>query len=489
LIKSISAIKQFVLLTLKKYLISAILIFLFVHAAQSVWSANVMIFGNAPEYARKSIDLNSYHDFISEEIIKQGTINFDAQGTFKLEVEINETTLCFADFDGYHAMIYLEPGKSYEIAFPPKQELSESKRRNPFFKPEQIWFGIINPEKDELNFRIQQFEKAYAIYENQHFDQIFVNRNKSLVDTIKLKLENEFQKTTSAFFEAHKTFREANLDFALNQGKSASFMERYFSTTKPIYNLAAYATIFNQLYFNYFDVFANSPNSAEIRNLINSSNIRQIDIYFQKQLHFNQELSHLVLLKSLNDAYYSKQFSKSGVLKMLDQVKSEGWSLYEQKIAQLIRKNLTWLTSGTNPPAISLKELKGSGVKFSDYAGSYIYIHFTDPKNSICRQHLDALKTVANHYKEKLIIINVVPKGSVINSENGWAGLFTTTESNLEATFRVKTFPSSFLIGKDGKLLLSPAPNPIDGLDRQLGQIYKSDYYKSLQKSGNEKIK
>jgi hypothetical protein len=45
------------------------------------------------------------------------------------------------------------------------------------------------------------------------------------------------------------------------------------------------------------------------------------------------------------------------------------------------------------------------------------------------------------------------------------------------------------VIGKDGKLLLSPAPNPIDGLDRQLGQLLKSDYYKEMQKSNGQNIK
>jgi hypothetical protein len=47
----------------------------------------------------------------------------------------------------------------------------------------------------------------------------------------------------------------------------------------------------------------------------------------------------------------------------------------------------------------------------------------------------------------------------------------------------VKTYPTSFLISKEGKLLYSPAPNPIDGLDRQLGQLFKSDYLQQVQKN------
>lgn len=443
-----------------------------------------MISGKASGYAKNTIELNTIHDFISEEKITLGTLRFNTDETFKLEVDIAETTLCFADFDGYHGMIYLEPGHSYEIVFPPKREMTEAQKRNPFFKPEPVWFGILKADKNELNFRIQQFEQAYTTYENNYFDRIFVNQAKSLVDTIKFKLESEFPKTNDTFFEAHKLFRLANLDFALYQGKSAKFMETYFSSIKPPYNLAAYSTIFNQVFLNYFDVLINQSNNQEIKKLIFSADIHQLDLYFQEKLKFNPSLSHLILLRSLHDAYYSKQFSKSLAIKMLDQIKGEGWSNLEQETTKLIRTKLTYLASGTMPPSINLKNMSGQKISLSDFRSTYIYLHFTDPKNPICRQHLDALKTIADHYKGKLTIINVVPKGSAIKPENGWAGIFTTSDSNLLETFKVKTFPNSFLIGKDGRLLLSPAPNPIDGLDRQLGQIMKSDYFRELQKSG-----
>ena len=456
---------------------------------QNAWSAQVKITGKAPEYAQSSIELNTLHDFISEEKVKLGTIRFNADGLFSLEVELAETSLCFADFDGYHGMIYLEPGKSYEIVFPPKRKLTESQKRNPFIKPEPVWFGVSKPDKDELNVQIQQFEQVYAKTENKYFDQIFSNKSKSLVDTVKQILEKEFPQTNSTVFESHKLFRKANLEFALHHGKALGFMESYFSGIKPIYNLAAYSTLFNQVFLNYFNVLTNISNSAEIKNMIHSSALQQLDNYFQKQLHFNSELSHWVLLKSMKDAYYSNQFSKASILKMLDLAKNAGWSAYEQKTVQLIRSKLTYLSSGTNPPALLLKNLNGQKVNFSDFQDTYIYLHFTDPKNTICRQHLDVLKDIAARYKDKLVIINVIPDGSGFKNENGWPGIFTTSESNLEETYKVKTYPNSFLIGKDGKLLLSPAPNPIDGLDRQLGQLVKSDYFKELQKPNNQKIK
>jgi len=451
-------------------------------------AATVKISGKAPEYAQNSIQLNRQHDFISEEIIKLGDIRFNATGEFSLQFELAETSICFADFDGYHGMIYLQPGKTYELIFPPKRNLTESQKRNPFAKSEPVWFGISKPDHNELNFQIQQFEQAYTINENKYFDQIFVNRSKSLVDTVKNILDKEFTKTGQSLFESHKLYRKANLDYALHQGKAAGFMGTYFSEQAPIYNLTAYSTLFNQVFLDYFSVLTNTANNAEIKTLIQTSTLQKLDEYFQKHMHFNKDLSHWVLLKSMKDAYYSKQFSKSSILKMLDQVTNSEWSAYEQKTAQLIRSKLVYLSAGTNPPALALKDLKGQNVSFSNYRNSYIYLHFTDPKNTICQQHLNELKTTASHYAEKLVIINVIPKGTTFNNSSNWAGIFTTTVSNLEETYKVKTFPNSFLIGKDGRLLLSPAPNPIDGLDRQLGQIFKNDYFREVQKN-NQKTK
>lgn len=432
------------------------------------------------------MELYLLHDFITEEKIKLGSIRFDAQGAFETSVDLNQISLCHADFDGYQGLIYLEPGKSYELVFPPKRNLTPAQKRNPFLKPDPVWFGIKDPAANDLNVLIQNFEFAYSNYENKYFNKIFQNQSGASVDTVKQMLDKEFPKTGHAFFEAHKTFRKANLEFALHQGKSAAFMDAYFRETKPFYNLSAYAVLFNQVFVNYFSYLDNSNQHPSVARLVNSANLQQLDQYFQEQLHFNKELSHLVLLKSMKDAYYSKSFSKTSVLKMLDQVKESNWSDFEKKTAQLIREKLTYLASGTKPPVITLTDQAGHAIRFSDYPGSYIYLHFTDPGNIICRQHLDVLKTVAANYKDKLVIINVIPDLKNFKNEKGWAGLFTTSSSNLESAYKVKTFPTSFLIGKDGRLLLSPAPNPIDGLDRQIGQMLKNDHLREMQKANGQ---
>lgn len=453
------------------------------------FSANVKITGKASEYAGNSIQLYFLHDFLSEEKVNLATIQFNAEGFYSLEAEVSETTLTYADFNGYKGMIYLEPGHSYELIFPPKQNLTDSQKRNPFVKPEPIWFGIAKPDDKELNFRIQKFEQVYANLENRYFDQIFSYQSKTAVDSVKAALDKEFQNTEAPLFEAHKKFRKANLDFALNQGKSRQFMENYFQAETPKYNLAAYSTLFNQVFQNYFSVISSTDRSAQVAQLIHSAALGQLDNYLQKKLGFNPALAHWIILKALKDAYYQKEFPKSAVLKMLDEIGTDNWSAYEKRTAQLIRQKLTYLSSGTLPPNLVLTSLTGKRISFSDYANSYIYLHFTDPKNTICQQHLEALKSIAAHYKEKLTILVVIPQESASLVKSEWVGIFATIDNKQKEAYQVKTVPTSFLINKDGKLLLSPAPNPIDGLDRILGQIFKSDYFQEMRKQNSKSAK
>lgn len=454
-------------------------------SGQKAFSARVVVSGKAPEYAGNKIDFYTLHDFISGNKENLGTFTVKSDGSFELEADLNQTRLGFADFDGYHCMIYLEPGKNYQILLPPKRNLTPAQKRNPFTKTDEIWLGVLNAGKDELNFRIQEFEQKYLELENRIFNEVFLSQSAKLVDSVKNELAREFPKTDDEFFEDHKFFRIANLEFAVNQGRSAEFMKTYFSTKKPPYELNAYATIFNQEFSNYFTSLSTSPHQSAVSQLIINSELTKLDEYFQQKLHFNPALSHWVLLKSMKDAYYNKLFDKAAVLKLLDQVNVEaGWSEYEKETARLVRRDLTYLASGTFPPKITLKKPDGQPVDLGNYRGSYIYLQFTDPKNIICAQHLDALKKIAaNFNNEKLVIINVIPQNQEFKNEREWPGIFATSSDNLSETYKVKTYPTSYLISKDGKLLLSPAPNPIDGLDRQLGQIFKSDHLKEMQKS------
>lgn len=460
-------------------ILAQILLLLFTNTTSL--ATNTIIFGKDAKYKNSKIDLNFYNDIISKEPVKLGTFNFSSEGNFKLEINLSEPKYCFADFDGYHGIIYLEPGGKYEIVFPEKRNLTESQKRNPFAKSEQVWFAVLNQSAEELNHNIQKFEQYFAILENKYFDQIFVYQNKSIVDSLKSKLRLEFPETKNAYYEKHKKYRIAALDFALNKGKGIDFQKDYFEANRPVNYNEAYASLFNQVFINYFNILLNTEHSTELRNLINSGSATKLDVFFQEKLKCNKELSRLIILKSLNDAYYNNSFSKNSILKLLQSVKLSDWPEYEKRISEIIINKLTYLSSGTDAPLISLSTIDGKRISLKDFPGKYIYLHFTDQNNPICQQHLDYLKTIEARYKDKIVIINILHKPSGFSNSKNWPGIFTEGNKTVEQAYKVKTYPTSYLVNKNGKLLLSPAPNPIDGLDRQIGQILKSDFLKERQ--------
>lgn len=266
--------------------------------------------GKATEYSGLSIPVFTYFDFISEEKTELGKIVFQADGSFSVKLELKETRMCFVGFDTYQAMIYVEPGKVYEIQLPPKKERTVAQKRNPFFKPFPVWFKIINQAEDDLNLKIKQFEQVYRELEDQYFNDIFVKQSNAAVLKVQEQLREQFPKTECNFFEDHKKYRMGNLEFALHQGKSNEFVLKYFGRMTPRMQLLAYQTLFNQVFNNYFSFLGNSIHGQKIKSLINVGDVTALQKYLVEKNAWTSEICQLVILKGLRDAYHSGQFSK-----------------------------------------------------------------------------------------------------------------------------------------------------------------------------------
>jgi hypothetical protein len=71
-------------------------------------------------------------------------------------------------------------------------------------------------------------------------------------------------------------------------------------------------------------------------------------------------------------------------------------------------------------------------------------------------------------------------KKELIMQQN-WAGTFYTVTDDQREKYKVKTFPTSYLIDENGKLISSPALNALDGLDRQLAGYFKEKQLERFQ--------
>ena len=455
-------------------------LFLFLSLALPIFSqakGTVKLSGYATNYAGYQIKLYKYADVISEEKITLNSFNINKDGSFETSFELNSITPCYAEFDAYQASLYLIPGKSYQLIFPPVKKLADSQKRNPFFKAEEISFATKTTDNQELNRQIQAFEIAYSKEESSLFNQIYHQKSMAAVDSLTKHLQQQFPKTDDAYFEDYKFYRTAFAEFALHQGRSENYITSHFIHHRPDLQIPPCAKLFKQLFTNHFLFEGNSIRGKDFKILVARADLSGIENYLISNNGWDKNLSRLVILQSINDAYFQGQFSQRSLLSLLDKIVASEWSIDNKEIAQRLKAKLTYLQIGSKAPVFSMTDFSGKKHQLNNLKDKYTYLNFTRVANPICRQHLNELKKSAAKLEKELRIINLImpeeaSKKDLILQQN-WAGTFYIIDEKTADAYRISNFPQAYLIDEKGSLVLSPAPNPLDGFEQRFISLLK----------------
>ncbi len=457
----------------------------------SVWSFGqtlpTVISGSAPEYAGYKIDIQKEADPITHQAETIGVIQVMPDGSFSTTLKLPNTSYCFAIFDRWQAEIYLEPSSKYEIVLPPFHPMDEAQKQNPFFQKQVVSLVIKNPNKQDINSLIREFENSYNLLENKYFNQIFKDKSQAAADSLIANLKAKFSKTDNSFFEDYKFYRFASIQFAVNQNKNNKFIQKYLNHPPLNFNLPPFLLLFQQQFSNYFNNESNQIGGEKFRTIVGTADLAGLEDYFKKNKAWSDELSRMVILKGINDAYYQHTFNPATMLTLLDKVQKSDWPGKDKELAETLAQKLKYLTPGTDAPNISMTNFDGKKLDLANWKGKLIYLHFTTISNPICRQQLDELAKIAKQFNGELQIINLLPGTNLAKKDlilqQDWAGMFCTVTDEQKEKYKVMTFPTSFLIDENGKLINSPALSPLDGLSSQLAGYFKE---KQLERFRNQ---
>ncbi len=468
---------------MKNRLLLIFICFLFSHLSFAQ-NKTTTIQGKAPEYAGYSIDLYQIIDPFSEEKETVTKIKIEEDGTFTSTLDIQEVTFCEADFDAWHAQVYLEPGKVYNLVFPPINKVSDVQKRNPFFNPEVIYFGLKNAFESDINRKIESFDQSFSENEYQFFNKIYYSKSSSAVDSLKAIMNNLFPTSNNVYFEEYKLYKLAAVEYALHQGKAENFIKTYFVDKTPNLHIKPCQQLFEQLFTNYFSHTGNSIGGSDFNRLVGTADLEGMESYFITNNGWNTNLSRLVILSSINDAYNQGQYSKRSLIALLDKISESNWETSKKRIADSLKQTLTYLEEETEAPQITFSDFNGESHSLSEFKGEYVYLHFTSVANPICRQHLDYIKTISTELQNQVIFILLIPESefSMKNQIEGqnWAGNFYTISEREMDKYKIQTFPSSYLISKEGNLLFSQAPNPMDGFANKFTSYLRQQHLEEL---------
>ncbi len=439
--------------------------------------------GNAPGYSGTELVFMRYSNMITmnEEVMARERV--DENGHFDLELPLWGTEYVFLHLGIYQAYFFAEPGMSYELVLPEPVAKTAREMLNPYFEPVGQHLGLGNFNKDELNVRIMRFDDAYNPLYNKHVTDIYVRPDISLLEKDIQQLESPYPPDDGSFFGNYRKYRYGLLKLLASQERVQSLSDEYFDGMPVLYDNPAYAELFNKVYDKYFIFFGRTEQGKKIYNDINlHGSYDSLLNTFSRNLNFsNDTLAEIVILKQLHDEYYGDQFSRKGLLNVLDSLIKRTTIVEHRRIGQEIRNKITRLQTGFEPPPFELEDTEGNVVRLSDFLGKYLYLNFCTCQSYTCLNEFNMLSQLHKRGVNNLVILTVTidPNDEDLKqfrarNHYDWVFLLYDRQPEILREYDIRAFPTYFLIGPDGRLIDSPAPSPAENIENRLFEVMRS---------------
>lgn len=451
--------------------------------------------GKKADYAGDTLVFLGYSNMISFHEEELGRCVVDDSGFFECRIPLIETRHVFNYLGVYNCYLYAQPGMIYNIRLPGKREKSLQDLMNPYFEETSIHLSVkiegnaygksIPAPEDELNFAIRAFNDSFYPYYykfviNAYGDQV----NRRELEKAEEELLLPFDSVAGSYLRAYINYRMGLLEHYGRQVPNHKIIEDYFLEKPVLYRNPAYMELFNQVFKDYFIAFSEEHPSLRFPIVLNrekdysrASRILAVEASLE-----NDSLRELVVLKGLYDGYYDGKNLPSSMIQLLDSLKSSTRIEMHKQVVQDILSEFNRLSPGYQPPDFALYQSDSTIVRLSDFRGSYVYLNFCNSFGYYCVREYEYLRILHQRLKDRLSIVTVLVDDSFENMEQlvksnnyPWTFLHFSNQPEVLENFDIRAYPSYFLIGPDGKLILSPAPSPLEDFESTFLQIYSRE--------------
>jgi peroxiredoxin len=390
--------------------------------------------------------------------------------------------MVFAHVGSYMLYLFAEPDTKYTIILPEREDKKTEDKLNPYFQEKQVQLIVKEcvkedksvPVTEELNFYIRTFDDYYGPYMAKYAMNVATQREMADRDTTIARINGLFPDNNLSFYNNYKNYKIGFLQFMSLQNRSKAISSAYFSKKPVLYNNPAYAELFNEVYDKYFLYFGRTVHGKAIYDDINvaKSYSKLKNTLSQDNVLLNDTLRELVILKGLHDNFYTMDFTRSGLLSVLDSVINTTHIPIHKEIGLQIREKVTRLLTGYAPPAFKLYDQEGKLKSLDDFKGKYTYLMFCTTQNYACITEFELLKKLYEKHSDKLNIITILVDDNFDESKKfikgkklPWVFLHFANMPGVLKDYDIRAFPTYYLINREGKLAISPAPSPSENFE------------------------
>ena len=438
--------------------------------------------GHAPGYEGKTLEFMTLSDPVTKTPLPFFTLTVGADGTFSAEATVMDPVYCYADFGIFRGRIFLQPGKEVSLQLPPLREKSFEESKNPYFEPVEIWLKTNGESDGTLTNQILKFDTRLFRLTDQYFNQLYYKQMKNYVDTVRTKLGQEFGTIKEPLFREHFRLRMVALEGDVMRAGREKIAGTLKNLSPEAWYRPAFIDFLNRLFVNTLSTESKSPAGANLRLWVARENLTELKSWTARFTATSSPLTDVILLKLLHDAWYSGEFSKNGIRKMVASSYFSSHHLKEiRTMASTLSEKITFLQPGTTAPEICLPS--GEGRTWCSKANTrpYLYLLFADLEIPVCQEQVKYLKTLVEKTGGDMQVVVVAAPSSRINvmefmSRHQVPGIVVTDTPQRQTgkLYKVRSWPSAFLLDRQHKVILAPARNPLDGFEFQFEDLKKT---------------
>ncbi|MDD4746178.1 MAG: redoxin domain-containing protein [Salinivirgaceae bacterium] len=451
------------------------------------------VHGCDKSFANKAIAFVVELDPITEMLTTLHTVKVDSTGCFEVKLPLEETMPVLISFGKYSGVLYIEPGRNYDLFLPIYEDKTVVDSLNPYFEPIQFFFKTKSPIVPELTDAIANFDGIFNHFVSQKFSLINKYKYYTKVDTLAPFIDSLFADVNNPYFTCYKSYSMAYLLALTALENKQSIIKDYFLNRPILYQNPAYTVLFNQIFKDYIPYFADIHYGKRIVADIAraKSYTFAMETLSNNPVLRNDTLRELVLIKGIYDAIMGEQLPYSSCMQTLDSVKILTKIPKHKEIVENIVRKTRFLSEGTKAPDFELVNAVGDVVQLKDLQGKMVYLSFININSYTAPQELMTLNMLSKKYKEQLRVVTIaIGSGSMpkikqffLEQKYEWQLLDGTNDTGLAKKYNAHISPTCYLISPEQKLLQSPAPGPNDYFEYYLIKVLRANRIRELRKT------
>jgi len=464
-----------------QYFTIAILCLLF---STPLSSQNTVLNGKALDYRKKEIVFYTIPDPVLHQKIELATAIVADDGTFSVSLPLRQTIAIYSDLEKYCGTMVAEPGKNYTITLPPYSLRTADEAHSSYFKPAPYWFGLPVTSSDDLNNTVRSFVTDLNSEIVKNTIPIYQKKSKEVVNGIIARLEKKYSTNGNNYFKTLKMYSYAELEYTVCQNTPEFIIKKYFATQPVQLIHPVYQRVFETLFTDFLRKQSLDIQNRKIVSITNSGNYLGL-VSFLENKGYQKEFAELVVLKGLNDGFYSGSFSKSGVTAAIIMAQTATTSQSLLTIAHRIKSKLTLLTVGGKAPEIKLYNQKKEIITLDHFNGKFVYLLFFNSRSSDCKAQLDSIFSMEKKLRQVLHIVSVATDDDFENAVKlwkvrgySWELLNGSKQKQLITNYNASITPVFYLIDPNGMIQLAQAPSPSQGFESLFIKIFRDFRFK-----------